>query len=89
MAISPFVALLPYNPFPQDKILDQTKLKVFADDKLDVAKMVISVFDTVANIVRKQFLLFPQCFQKASFPDTSKGVVVWEWVKLSTTLITT
>ena len=25
----------------------------------------------------EQFLLFPQCFQKAF----SKGVIVWEWVK--------
>ena len=28
----------------------------------------------------EQFLLFPQCFQKACFPGASKGVVVWEWV---------
>ena len=28
----------------------------------------------------KQFLLFPQCFQKACFPGVSKGVTVWEWV---------
>ena len=27
----------------------------------------------------EQFLLFPQCFQKACFPGASKGVV-WEWV---------
>ena len=27
-----------------------------------------------------QFLLFPQCFQKACFPGVSKHVVVWEWV---------
>ena len=27
----------------------------------------------------EQFLLFPQCFQKACFPRTSKGVTVWEW----------
>ena len=30
----------------------------------------------------EQFLLFPQCFQKACFPGASKGVIVWEWVKL-------
>ena len=43
----------------------------------------------VENIVVKgeiaryeQFLLFPQCFQKACFPRASKGVIVWEWVKL-------
>ena len=28
----------------------------------------------------KQFLLFPQCFQKACFQGASKGVIVWEWV---------
>ena len=30
----------------------------------------------------EQFLLFPQCFQKVRFPGASKGVTVWEWVKL-------
>ena len=30
----------------------------------------------------KQFLLFPQCFQKACFQEASKGVIVWEWVKV-------
>ena len=29
----------------------------------------------------EQFLLFPQCFQKACFPGASKGVIVWEWIK--------
>ena len=50
--------------------------------------MIISVFDRVENIAGKgenagyqHFLLFTQCFEKASFPDMSKGVVVWEWVK--------
>ena len=28
----------------------------------------------------EQFLLFPQCFQKACFPRASKGVIMWEWV---------
>ena len=28
----------------------------------------------------EQFLLFPQCFQKACFPGASKGVIVLEWV---------
>ena len=31
----------------------------------------------------EQFLLFPQCFQKACFPGASKGVIVWEWVNLT------
>ena len=30
----------------------------------------------------EQFLHFPQCFQKACFPGASKGVIVWEWVKV-------
>ena len=49
--------------------------------------MIISAFDGVENIVGKgenagwqHFLLFPHCFQKASFPDVSKGVTEWEWV---------
>ena len=41
------------NPFPHVKILDQSKLKAFADDELNVAKMIISVFDRVENIVGK------------------------------------
>ena len=31
----------------------------------------------------EQFLLFPLCFQKACFPEASKGVIVWEWVKFT------
>ena len=30
----------------------------------------------------EQFLLFPQCFQKACFQGASKGVMVLEWVNL-------
>ena len=40
-----------FNPFQHDKILDQTKMKAFADDKLNVTKMIISVIDRVENIV--------------------------------------
>ena len=28
----------------------------------------------------EQFLLFPQCFQKACFQGASKGIIVWKWV---------
>ena len=31
----------------------------------------------------EQFLLLPQCFQKACFPRASNCVIVWEWVKLT------
>ena len=33
----------------------------------------------------EQFLLFPQCFQKACFPGASKGVIVWKWINSITT----
>ena len=55
-----------FNSFPNNKILDIIKLKVFADDKIKVAQMMISVFDRVDNIVGKgenagyqHFLHFP------------------------------
>ena len=35
------------NSLPNDKIVDVTKLKAFADDKLNVAKMMISLSDRV------------------------------------------
>ena len=38
-----------FNPFPHNKILDQTKWKAFADNKLNVTKMIFSVFDKVEN----------------------------------------
>ena len=54
-----------FNPLP-NKIFDVTKLKVFADNKLNFAKMTISLFNRVENTVRKgenadnqYFLLFP------------------------------
>ena len=53
---------------------------------LNVTKMIISVFDR-ENIVGKGAIActsnfsFSQCFQKASIPDASKGVIVWEWIK--------
>ena len=65
-----------FNPFPNDKILDYTKLKAFADDNSTLAEKMISVYDRIENIVGKgenagyqHFLLFPQSFQKAAFPD--------------------
>ena len=58
---------------PNDKLLDWSKLKALANDKLNVAKMTISVFDSVENTLRKgenagyqHFLLFSQCFPKPS-----------------------
>ena len=61
---------------------------MFADDNFKFDKNGRKLFKRVENTVGKgeiacyeQFLLFPQCFQKACFPGAPKGVVVWEWVK--------
>ena len=72
------------NSLPNDTILDCSKLKSFADDKLYVAKIMISVQDVVENIVGKgynvgyqHFLLFTRCFQKFSFSGSLKVGIVW------------
>ena len=71
------------NSLPNDKILDVTKLKALADDKLNIAKMANSLFDRVEKTVGKgenacyqYFLLFPQCFPKpSSFGSLQVGIV--------------
>ena len=54
-----------FNSLPHNNFFDLTKFKAFADDKLNVAKVMIYVFDRVENIVGKgenavyqHFLLF-------------------------------
>ena len=76
------------NPLSDDKILDSSKLKEFADDNFKFDENGRKLSKRVENTVGKgeiarceQFLLFPQCFRKACFPGASKGVIVWEWVK--------
>ena len=72
-----------HNSLPNDKILDWSKLKVFADNKIKVLKMMIFVFDRVENTVGKgenvgyqHFLLFPQCFQRAFYPGSLNTRIV-------------
>ena len=72
------------NPLPNDKFLEITNLKAFADDKLNVNKMTISLCDRVKNTVGKgenagyqHFLLFPYCFQKPSLLGSLKVGIVW------------
>ena len=62
------------NPLPDNKILDPTKLKAFADNKINVTQKLNFYLGRVENIAGKgenagyqHFLLFPQCFQKLSF----------------------
>ena len=70
---------------PNDRCLDVTKLKAFADDKLNVARLTISLFDDrVESTVGKgendgyqHFLLFPQCLPKPSPLGSLKASIVW------------
>ena len=62
------------NPSPNDKISDLSKLKAFADDKINVTQKLTFFLGWIENIVGKgenagcqHFLLFPQRFQKAYY----------------------
>ena len=70
-------------------ILDSSKLKEFADNNFKFNEISRKLSKWAEKTVGKgeiaryeQFLHFPPCFQKACFPGASKGVIVWEWVKL-------
>ena len=60
-----------------------SKFKAFVCDNFDMTKIVQLSFDSVENNVGKgenagyqHFLLFQQCFQKASFPKSLKlGII--------------
>ena len=61
-----------------------TKFKAFADNKINVAQMLISVFDRVENIMGKgenagylHFLLFLLCFPEHSSLRLLKVGIVW------------
>ena len=45
------VPLINSLPLPNDKTLDMTKPNAFADNKLNIAKMTISLLDRVENTV--------------------------------------
>ena len=63
-----------FNPLPNDKIFDWSKLKAFADDKINVTENLKYVLKRVENIVGKRrnywwpaFSPFPTMFSEA-FP---------------------
>ena len=67
---------------PNDKILDWTKFKVIADNKLDVTKIMISLRNRVENTVGigedagyQHFLLSSQCFRKVSSKVSFSGLL--------------
>ena len=81
------------QPITRRQILDSFKLKEFVDDNFKFDKIGRKFSKQVENTVGKgeiacneQFLLFPQCFQKACFPGAPKEYIVWEWVKLGKVL---
>ena len=66
------------------KVSDWSKLKGFADNKINVSETLKFVLQRVENIVGKgenagyqHFLLFPQCFQKPSFSGSLKVRIMW------------
>ena len=72
------------NFIPNDKMIDLSKFKAFADDNLNVANKGKFVFDRIENVAEKgenagyqHFLLFPQCFQKVTFSGSLKAGNVW------------
>ena len=71
-----------FNSLPND-ILDWSKFKALADDKIIVTQNLKFVLRKVENIVGRgenagyhHFLLFPQCFQKATYPVSLKVGIV-------------
>ena len=73
-----------FNSVQNENFLDLSKLKAFADDKINVTEKLKLLFISMENIVGKgknagyqHFLLFPQCFQQASFSRSLKVTIVW------------
>ena len=69
-------------------MLDWSKLKAFADDKINVNQILKFVLERVKNIVGKgekaghqYFLLSPQCFPKVYFSRSLEFWIVWERVR--------
>ena len=73
-----------FNSLPNDKILELSKLKAFADGTINVNEKLKFGLGKEENIVEKgenagyrHFLLFPQCFQKPSVSGSLKVEIVW------------
>ena len=63
-----------FNSLPNDKFLDWSKLKAFADNKIKVSEKTKLDLEMVENVVGKKgnagsqhFLFFPQYFRKTLF----------------------
>ena len=72
------------NSVPDDKLLEWSKLKASADDKISVNLKTEFYFGMSRKHCGKgesagyqHFLLFPQCFQKPSFSALLNVSIVW------------
>ena len=76
-----------FSSIPNDKILGWSKLKAFAEDKSNATKKLKFVqgggkktwwekAKMLVKLVTSIFLLFPQCFQEASFPGSFEVRIV-------------
>ena len=72
------------NSLPNNKILDWTKLKAFAEHKLNVARILIYYYDRVEdtrgngkNAGYQYFLYFPQCSPGLSTVGSLKVPIMW------------
>ena len=68
-----------FNSSPNDKISNWSKLKAFAEEKINVTEKLKFFLGGVENIVGKgenagnqHSLLYPLCFQKSSFSRSLK-----------------
>ena len=75
---------MPLNPLPDDKILVWSKLKAFADDKINGHKKLIFVLEMIENIVEKgenagfsKFFSFSYNVTKACISRSSKFGIMW------------
>ena len=82
--ISAYPVYTELNSLPNNKFLDWSKFKAFADDKINLTLKHKFCLGWIENIVGKgeiagyqHFLLFPQCFQKVSFSGSLKVGIVW------------
>ena len=73
-----------FKSLPDDKSLDLSKLKAFADNKINVTVKLKFALGQKENIVgtgenagNQHFLLFPQCFQKASITGSLHVGTMW------------
>ena len=72
------------SPFTKQQIFGRDQTESIADNKLEVDRMIVFLFDIAENIVGKgenaghqHFLLFPQCFPKPSCLGSLKVRIMW------------